>query len=363
MKIMILTTGGTIAGQVAGTANPTAEVVQTGLAEILRPLCTELEADWGVTVEIESDEVANVDSSNINPGHWIQLVEKIEAHYDDHDGFVITHGTNTMGYTTAALALALPNLGKGVAVTGSQVPFGAPGSDAIMNLENAVRVIAYPYESLRGVMCVFGSQLITGARAQKISDFDYDAFESFHSPQLAHIGRIFHLDREAIDAHRDYLDKRFARARNRDKLETMANFDPRILSLNEYPGLSAELLIDLTKEGLRGANPRIGGVIFRAFGAGDPSEGLYPWFEMLKEREIPVVVATQAPRGISNFDVNESGKYLYENKLAIPSHDMCLEAITAKLSWLIGRGTPYTSMLAEMHTNYAGEINIVLEHK
>jgi len=363
-RILVLTTGGTIAGNVKSSDAGRAPQVQkeTGLRGILEHTLEDIDLNWKVQVEIESVEICDVDSSDILPGDWTAIANKIKERYEDFNGFIVTHGTNTMGYTCAALSFALPNLGKCVAVTGSQIPFGKPASDAAMNLDNAVRVVAYPHEhfGIHGVVCVFGSYIITGTRAKKASEFEIDAFRSFGSGELGRIGRIIQLNDENVTRHNAYLGKTAAPALTEAALICKPTFDTGILSLTEYPGLDPDLLLNIFKQHVEG-DGTIRGVILRAFGAGDASTNLRPCFEYLKEHEVPVVVTTQAPNGNSNFMVNEPGHELSEQKLAIPAFDMSIEAITTKLAWLLGNGVPYSEMLIRMHEDLHGEITVLQE--
>ncbi|ADB48625.1 asparaginase [Conexibacter woesei] len=359
--LLMLTTGGTIAGNVArDDGDPEEHIDNEALATVIEPTAARLEETWGVRVRLESQRIDDVDSSDILPSHWIALVDAIQEKYDDYDGFIVTHGTNTMGYTCAALSFALNNLNKPVVVTGSQVPFGWPGSDALMNLDNALRVATYPYDGgIRGVVCVFGSHIITGTRAKKATEFDLDAFTSFSAAGLGRIGRIIYMNDEHLKRHHAYLARGGTQpALLARDLAVSNGFDTRILSFTEFPGM----LPDLFQAALEGLverdEPLIRGVVFRAFGAGDVSTHLHPCFEYLKSKEVPVVVTTQAPNGNSNFRVNDPGKELATRELAIPAHDMSIEAITTKLAWLLARGTSYAKMPAAMHEDLHGEISV-----
>lgn len=357
-KLLILTTGGTIAGNVARPDPDSAG--ESVLVSLLEDAARRLPDHWGVDVALDLQHIADVDSSDISPRHWAELSEAIRDHYEAYDGFIITHGTNTMAYTCAALSFALDNLGKPVVVTGSQVPYGLPGSDALINLENALRVAVYPEEPtpVRGVVCVFGSHIITGTRVKKSTEFDLDAFAPSGS-SLGRIGRTIDLNTTNLLRHQSYLQRGGkAVARRRQDLVVRAEFDPHILSFTEFPGMLPEVF----QAGLEGLiereEPLIRAVMFRAFGAGDASRHLRPCFEYLKEREVPVVVSTQAPSGTANFKVNRPGKELREKRLAIPAHDMSIEAATTKLAWLLARGVRYGDMARAMEEDLHGEISL-----
>jgi len=269
------------------------------------------------------------------------------------DAFIVLHGTNTMGYTCAALSFALGNINKPVIVTGAQVPLGYLGSDVTTNLINALRLSVWGYHPVKGVMAVFGSKIISGVRVKKGTDFDYDPFSSFITGSLGQIGRFMRINVPALEKHVSYLSKVKPLAIQSRVLSVKKNFDTsKIASLTELPGMSPDIFKSLVE------NVGMKAFIFRAFGAGDPSSNLFGGFEYLKEKKIPIVVTTQAPSGIASFQVNETGKYLRDNDLAIPAFDMSIESMTVKLAWLIAQGADYEEIKTEMGKDLHGEINI-----
>lgn len=356
-KVLILFTGGTIAGNVAVTeANKDMKSDTQSFTSIIADAARIIKKTWGTEIGYEIIELYNIDSSNVLPEHWMKITNTIQEEYDNYDAFLVMHGTNTMGYTSSALTFALDNIGKPVVLTGAQVPLGYLGSDATMNLVNALRVCVWNYATVMGVMVVFGSKVITGSRVKKGTDYDYDPFKSFQTGSLGDIGRYIRLDQSALEKQNSYLSKRVAIATNAHSLVNKNVFaTEKIIAITEHPGLRAEILINLVRDN------DIKGVIFRAFGAGDPNSSLYPFFEFLKEKEIPIVVTTQAPSGVSNFQVNETGQYLAEHDLAIPAHDMSMESMVTKLSWLIGQDKNYQDIKRLMLEDFHGEIHIAPE--
>ena len=353
-RILLITTGGTIAGESAKKdSSTTRPEPMLNLHQLITPSLRRIERDMLVNVELDCFELCAKDSSDIKPCEWSELVNKIHQEFDLYDAFLITHGTNTLGYTAAALSFAFVNLGKPVVLTGSQVPYGTPGSDAFMNLENALRVaIGIQSHPITGVFLVFGSHIITGARVKKTTEFDYDAFQSFTSSSLGRIGRAISINEPNLKKHHSYLSKEVAPARNATELQLLNSFDTRIASLTEFPGLSSEIFAALVK----GAG--IKGVILRSFGAGDASKNILDGLKYLKEQQIPVVITSQAPNGISNFQVNEPGQRILHQHLAIPAWDMSIEAQTTKLSWLLGQQCSYNEIAERMIVDYRGEINV-----
>ncbi len=356
-KVLVLFTGGTIAGNVAVTeANKDMKSGTLSFTGIVEDATKIIKKTWGIDIMYQIQELYNIDSSNVMPDHWKKISDNIKQEYDNYDAFLIMHGTNTMGYTASALSFALDNIAKPVVLTGAQVPLGYLGSDATMNLVNALRVCVWNYTTVMGVMAVFGSKVITGSRVKKGTDYDYDPFNSFQSGTLGDIGRYIRLNNDALTRHNSYLSKRLALATTADLLVNQNIFaTDKIISITEHPGLRPEILIDLVK------NNQLKGVILRSFGAGDPNKNLYPFFEYLKEKEIPIVVTTQAPSGVSNFQVNETGQYLSQHDLAIPAHDMSMESQVTKLSWLIGQNKSYQDIKRLMLEDFHGEIHIAPE--
>jgi L-asparaginase len=308
--------------------------------------------------QIDIVEAFNKDSTNVISEDWVQLIDIIEKFYKKYDAFVITHGTNTLGYTSAALSFALGNLDKPVVLTGAQVPYGQPGSDAQMNLENAIRIAAYSEKKLAGVMVVFGSMIITGTRAKKKTEFDIDAFKSFNAGALGTIGNSVRINEAALELHMGYLLNKPDGVLG--ALDVKKTFIMKIASLTEYPGVDPTFIQSLVNSN----DYPVKGIILRATGAGDPNvapadaefRNLWSGFEFLLKRKIPIVVTTQAPDGIASMTINTPGALAY-NLGAIPAHDMSMESMTVKLAWLLGNEVPYKKMREAMTTSIRGEIS------
>ena len=355
-RIQIIFTGGTIAGNVAhheGGQNVKSDPDSfLGVIERASSIVSET---WHVDIELSIIELLNKDSSNIDPADWAMLANTIHDYYDQTDAFIVLHGTNTMGYSCAALTFALENINKPVIFTGAQVPLGYLGSDAITNQVNALRMAVWPHHVMKGVLAVFGSKIIGGARVKKGTDFDYDPFNSFQSGTIGQIGRFIKIDETALEKYESYLSKNHPLAETAADLVVSSAFScDGIVSLTEFPGLESHHIKTLADNGARG-------FIFRSFGAGDPNQRLFEAFEYLKDKRIPIVVTTQTPNKISNFKVNETGQYLEEHDLAIPAHDMSMEAMCTKLAWLLGQGLDYETIKTKMVEDLHGEIYIGAE--
>ena len=184
--------------------------------------------------------IANIDSTNITPADWDKMLYQIKAKYQDYDGFVITHGTDTMAYTASALSLAIIGLGKPVVLTGSQIPGEKIESDARRNLVNAFRVAIM---DISGVFIVFDERIILGSRASKASESKLDAFLSVNSEDAGEI---------AIDIKiKDWVKKR---NREPHQVEIRPGFEPNIFVYTLSPGCDPHglelLLADQKLKGL-----------------------------------------------------------------------------------------------------------------
>lgn len=355
-RVQIIFTGGTIAGNVAQHENSlNLKSDPDSFMGVIERASEIVSRTWHVEIERSIVELFNKDSSNIGPADWARLAETIHDNYDQTDAFIVLHGTNTMGYSCAALTFALENINKPVIFTGAQVPLGYLGSDAITNQVNALRMAVWPHHEIKGVIAVFGSKIIAGPRVKKGTDFDYDPFSSFQTGTLGQIGRFIKIDEPALEKYQSYLSKKYPLAQTAADLKIKADFDcNNLVSLTEFPGMNPDFIKELADKGARG-------FVLRAFGAGDPNKRLFEAFDYLKAKQIPIVVTTQAPGGVSNFQVNETGQYLAEHNLAIPAHDMSMEAMCTKLAWLLGQDLDYETIKAKMVEDQHGEIYVGAE--
>lgn len=155
-RILLLGTGGTIACKRTSHG--------------LMPLLSSEEIlsfvpDSRTFCSIDSIQVLNIDSTNIQPSHWLTIEKAIEEHYKDYDGFVITHGTDTMAYTAAALSYLIRNSAKPIVITGAQKPIDMENTDARTNLADSLRFASHP--NAHGVNIVFDGKVIAGTRGKK----------------------------------------------------------------------------------------------------------------------------------------------------------------------------------------------------
>ncbi|MCD4734876.1 MAG: asparaginase [Bacteroidales bacterium] len=263
-----------------------------------------------------------IDSSNMNPSFWSKLARIIEENYENYDGFVVLHGSDTMAYTASALSFMLQNLNKPVIFTGSQLPLGMVRSDGRENFLTSLEIAAAKDDDTPVVpeVCIyFENQLFRGNRTHKFNAEHFEAFRSVNYPTLAEVGVYIKYNYNAI---------RKPRFR---KLKVYDNFDNNIAILKLFPGISEKVVSSILNiEGLMG-------VILETFGNGNAPDD--EWFVSLVSNAvvngIVVLNITQCKGGSV-----EMGKYSTSLKLlnagVISGKDMTTEAAVAKLMFLFG---------------------------
>lgn len=182
-RILIIYTGGTI-GMIENPATGT-----------LQPFDFSHLLDNVPKIKMLNYEIGNVqfeepiDSSDMNPTHWVKIAEAIEREYDNYDGFVVLHGTDTMAYSASALSFMLENLRKPVIITGSQLPIGEVRTDGEENLITALQIAAATNSAgapmVQEVAILFENYLWRGNRSTKMSADNFNAFKSNNYPPLA----------------------------------------------------------------------------------------------------------------------------------------------------------------------------------
>jgi L-asparaginase len=293
--------------------------------------------ELNMLADIDILPLANVDSSNLTPELWVSLGRAIYQKIREYDGFVVTHGTDTLCYTSAALSFILQELNKPVVVTGAQVPLEEIGSDGRANLINAVRVAI---SELAEVAVVFGSLIIRGSRAKKTSVFDMQAFTSVNEIPLGTIGLSIKFNQSA-------------RVRMRKKPLLRAFLNDSVAMLQVYPGLKPEVL-DFMAE-------KHDGIVLEGYGAGNlPNEknSLIPAIKKATEKNVPVVVCTQCIVGSTEMELYQVGRAALDAG-AIPAMDMTPETTLVKLMWVLGQTDDLASVDSMMQKSFVGELHEV----
>lgn len=278
-----------------------------------------------------------IDSANATPADWGRIVDNLWAHRKEADSFVVLHGTDTLAYTSAALSYALTDFGKPVVVTGSQYSLGVVGTDAAPNVTGALRAVTSG--RLHGVAVFFGHKLLRGNRVTKSSSWAYNGFDSPAAPQLARTGAPWQwIENDSTGC--GWLDPRPYRRHD-------------VLVVDLSPGLSAARLRAVL-------DPLPEAVILRAFGVGNvPSDepGLVDVILDVISAGTPVVVASQCMQADVLLGHYQSSHALAEGG-AISAHDMTLEALYAKLVFLLSQGLRGKELGRWVETDIAGEISM-----
>ena len=267
-RILMLGTGGTIA------CVPSAD----GLVPALDgPAMIRLVPELEEVCAIETKQILNLDSSNLSPEHWQIIAKAIAANYENYDGFVITHGTDTMAYTAAALSQMLHNCQKPVVLTGAQLPIQAEGSDASNNIYHAFLAATSP---LKGVALVFGDLVIHGAHAKKLYTQNFNGFASINREPLATISHNHLFWQKGALQGGGYGEGEFS---INTQLET------KIAVVKIIPGATPDILDYYVKKGYKG-------LIIEGFGAGGVPNGDNNWLPKLEQvlkQGLQVVCTTQ----------------------------------------------------------------------
>ena len=286
-----------------------------------------------------------IDSSDIRPTHWAQLANIIARHYDEVDGFVILHGTDTMAYTASALSFMLEGLGKPVILTGSQLPIGVLRTDGKENLINAIELAATRDEAGRPMVpevCVcFGNQLLRGNRSTKASAERFDAFASYNFPPLATIGINVNYNRAAI-----------LRPDPQQPFTPHTELDNSVIAITLFPGIRPQIIEHVFEM------PDVRGIILRTYGSGNAPQ--QPWLlnaiACATEAGHVVVNITQCDAGAVEMGLYETGNQLRKAGV-VSGGDMTIECATTKLMYLLGKGLPTEEVRRLMGTSLAGEIS------
>lgn len=286
-----------------------------------------------------------IDSSDMDPSLWEELVEIIKKNYENYDGFVILHGTDTMAYTASALSFMLEGLSKPVILTGSQLPIDILRTDGKENLLTAIELAAAKDENGKArvaeVCIFFERKLLRGNRVTKADAEQFDAFCSYNYPPLATVG---------VDIK--YNDNFIHKPQSEVPFTPNAATENGIIALTLFPGICQQLLEDVLK------TPYIKGIILRTFGSGNAPR--HAWLTealtQASQQGKVIVNITQCQGGSVEMGRYETGLQLLKSGV-ISGKDMTLEAAITKLMILFGRGYTPEEVRKRMNEPIAGEIS------
>ncbi|MFW5912877.1 MAG: Glu-tRNA(Gln) amidotransferase subunit GatD [Candidatus Hadarchaeota archaeon] len=334
-KVSIIGTGGTVASKVdyrTGAVHPafSAEEIYNSAPEIAE------------IANIKTETACNVLSENMTPELWDQIAEKIYKELNEGaKGVVVAHGTDTMGYTAAALSFMFEDLSKPIVLVGSQRSSDRPSSDAPLNMVSAVstavsdlgEVCVVMHGSTQDEFCL----IHRGTKARKCHTSRRDAFQSIDQSPLGIVkdGEVRYL-----------CDKK---DRGTQEIKLKKGFEEKVVLLKVYPNMGSETIKKLIEEGYKG-------IVLEGTGLGHTPKSLHEGLEMAKEEEIPVGMTSQCIWGRINMRVYSSGRDLLD--LGVFSlGDMLPETAYVKMMWILDKTTDIDEVKSLMSKNLAGEKN------
>ncbi len=287
-----------------------------------------------------------IDSSDMSPRLWSQLVRIIADRYDKYDGFVILHGTDTMAFTASALSFMLENLTKPVILTGSQLPIGQLRTDGKENLITSIEIASAHHDDGTPIVpevCIyFSGQLLRGNRATKTNADGFNAFESFNYPHLgdAGVNIIYHEEHILKPDYTMPLVPHFA-------------LDQNAVVFTLFPGIQESIVRHLIDA------PELRSIVMRTYGSGNAPH--MPWLmRLLKEvtnRGITVVNISQCAEGTVEMGRYDTGFQL-KNMGVISGHNSTVESALTKLMFLQGHYNDANIVRQKMNKSLRGEITL-----
>lgn len=335
---MLIYTGGTI-GMIR---NPESGALETFNFEHLRKHVPELN-QFDYTIN-SYQFTPPIDSSDMEPPLWIELVNIIHANYYLYDGFVILHGTDTMAYTASALSFMLENLTKPVILTGSQLPIGVLRTDGKENLITAIELAAASDDNGKPLVpevCVFfGQHLLRGNRTTKSSSENFNAFSSYNYPPLARTGININYNLQNIRQPDNTLP-----------FTPHTEYDPNVLAITLFPGICRETIEHIFN------SPHVKGYVLRTYGSGNAPrrDWLINAIKKATAEGKVIVNITQCQCGGVEMGLYETGIQLLQAGV-VSGHEMTIEAAITKLMILFGRGYNSDEVRRLMNCSLSGEL-------
>lgn len=333
-RVYIIYTGGTIG------MRPTPEGYAPApgyLAEQIMAM-PELANEHMPEVEIQ-EYTPLLDSANMTPDDWHKIAQDIGEHYQNYDGFIILHGTDTMAYTASALPFMLQNLGKPVVLTGSQIPLCEVRNDARTNIITALTIAAN--FSIPEVCLCFGNQLMRGCRSVKVSADGLDAFDSPNLPSIGEIGVDIRINWGLV----------LPMPPAGSLLQVQELKQASVGALPLWPGIQPQIVRNFLQ-------PPLKGLILRAYGVGNGptnNPGFLAALQEAADRGVVIVDCTQCLRGSVHLGDYATGFALAKAGV-ISGFDMTAEAALAKLSYLLSQDLPVDEIRRLMQVNLRGEL-------
>lgn len=323
--ILMIGTGGTIASEMSPDGLTPEISSEQLLAAVPR---------IGELCEVDCLQLYSLDSTSLCPAHWQGLARAIRERYDDYDGFVVSHGTDTMAYTAAALSYLIQCSPKPIVLTGAQKPIWFDGTDSKRNLTDA---FLYACRG-GGVQIVFNGKVILGTRARKTFSKSFQAFSSVNFPDLAVL--------------QDERLLQYIRCESLERPVFYDRLDPHVGLLKLIPGVEDELAAFMLE--------RYDGLIIESFGVGGLPDYEGGRLDAILRGAVArgkiVVMTTQVPNEGSDLTVYHVGGRLKSSMNLLEAYDMTTEAAVAKLMWILGQTRGFAEAERLFYTPVARDI-------
>lgn len=280
-----------------------------------------------------------LDSSNMTPQDWLKIADDIAGRYDQYDGFVVLHGTDTMAYTASALPFMLQGLQKPVIITGAQIPLCEVRNDARENLITAMMIAAH--FKIPEVCLCFGSKLLRGNRSIKVDADGFDAFESPNFPALGRVGIKIKINWDLVLPPSETPRSMVVRPMS----------ESRVAVLRLFPGISADIVRNVLQ-------PPIKGLVLETYGIGNGPQDpdLNQALREASQLGIVIINCTQCIKGSVNMGDYATGSALARAGV-ISGFDMTVEAALAKMAYLFSRNLTPKDVKTKMQIDLRGELS------
>jgi len=344
-KVLMIYTGGTIGMLPQDVNNPSSPLVPANWEKLQHnvPVLKDL------PLEVDLEEMNLIDSSDMHPDYWVDIAKVIEKKYDNYDGFVILHGTDTLTWSATALSFLLENLSKPVILTGSQISISAPRSDAVQNLVTSLMIASpktFDLPIVPEVCIFFYNVLLRGNRSRKISS---STFQGFHSPNFEPLGRV---------GEHFKINTKLVRKPSQEGFFINDQIEKNVAMFDIFPGIQKNLLMNIfDTENLRG-------VVLRTFGAGNApthEEFLRAIKHAIVKKGMAVVNITQCAEGMVEMGLYDASAQLQRIGV-ISGVDMTPEAALVKMQVLLGLGYDIEMVKDYMQKDLKGEQTLNVFH-
>lgn len=282
-----------------------------------------------------------LDSSDMTPEDWLRIAEVIRDQYEDYDGFLVVHGTDTMAFTASALSFMLHPLDKPVVLTGAQLPLAEARTDAQSNLLTSLLLLGGDHDRLAGVHLFFNDRLYRGNRTTKVNADSFGAFDSPNFPPVGTAGINLDVDWSLVPG-----------SESPPRTPSITALGSATVSaFRLFPGLEADYLENVLA-------PPVQGIVLECFGSGNApasNDAFLQALDRATDRGVVIVAVTQPLRGTADLDLYATGQALRDVGV-VSGYDMTTEAALAKLYFLFEQGHSPDEVAALIQDNLRGEL-------